>query len=74
VRLEDLNGGMTLTGRFDGETFHSRGELSIDSVVYKGLQLTQVLGPVWIDDSRVLLGAWADRVAGVQPERRIPIP
>ncbi|OHB83021.1 MAG: hypothetical protein A2V98_19115 [Planctomycetes bacterium RBG_16_64_12] len=57
VRLENLNGGVTLAGTYDGQTFHSRGELDLDSLTYNGVQFTQVLGPVEIDGNRVLLGS-----------------
>jgi hypothetical protein len=33
--------------------------LSVDSVVIQGVQLTQVIGPLSLDGSRLLLGAWA---------------
>ena len=33
-----------------------RGELALDSVNFKDYQFTNVSGPIWIDDDRVLLG------------------
>jgi len=56
VKLENLDGSMTLAGGFDGRRFHSLGELAIDSLTYKDCQFTQVKGPLWIDDRQVLLG------------------
>ena len=32
LRLENLCGGLTLAGGFDGQHFHSRGELALDSL------------------------------------------
>ena len=61
LRLENLSGGMKLTGESDGRHFYSRGELAIDSLTYKDLQFAQVTGPLWIDDRQVLLGSWVDR-------------
>ncbi len=61
VKLENLHGSMKLDGAFDGRHFYSRGELAIDSLTYKDLQFTQVMGPLWIDDRQVLLGSWVDR-------------
>jgi len=58
LRLDGLSGALRLVGEHDGERFRSRGELDVDSVSYKDLQFTQVRGPVWIDDQRVLFGAW----------------
>ncbi|MCH7727876.1 MAG: hypothetical protein IH991_15570, partial [Planctomycetes bacterium] len=60
VQLEHIHGGIEkMVGRYDGHQFQSRGNLHIDSVIYKGVQLTEVIGPIWMDDSRVALGVWA---------------
>jgi hypothetical protein len=64
VRLDNIQGGMHLVGAFDGRAFQARGELAIDSLFYKGTQFTNVVGPLWMDDDRVLLGAWAARPMG----------
>ncbi len=61
LRLENLNGEMRLAGACDGDRFWSRGELTLDSAMYKDFQFTQITGPVWIDDQRILFGNWVDR-------------
>ncbi len=61
VKLENLHGGLTLVGRFDGTRMTSSGELDIDSLTYKDFQFTQVTGPLWVDDQQVLLGSWVER-------------
>ena len=61
VRLENVSGSMTLVGGFDGQKFHSRGELAIDSMTYKDFQVTQLKGPIWIDDQQALFGSWVVR-------------
>jgi len=61
VKLENIYGSVLLAGAFDGRNFHTRGELDIDSLTYKDCQLTELRGPVQIDDRRVLLGSWVDR-------------
>ena len=48
-------------GEFDGQHLQSRGELALDSLTYKDCQFTRVMGPIWIDDGRVLFGGWVDR-------------
>jgi hypothetical protein len=69
VKLENLHGSLDLQGEFDGQQFQSRGELAVDSLTYRDMQFTQVMGPIWIDDSRVLLGRWVDRRhVGPQPK------
>jgi hypothetical protein len=72
VRLENLNGNVHVTGRFDGQRFQTFGELNLDCVKFHNLQLTQVRGPIWIDDHEALFGFGADRrrhelIAGVDP-------
>ncbi len=59
--LENVCGEVSLAGAFDGQHVQSRGELALDSLSYKDFQLTQVRGPIWIDDGRVLFGSWVDR-------------
>ena len=66
VRLQNVSGSMTLVGGFDGQKFHSRGELAIDSLTYKDFQVTQLKGPIWIDDQQALFGSW---VAKRHPDR-----
>jgi hypothetical protein len=68
ISLQNLCGEMTLAGGFDGQRMYSRGELSVDSATYKDVQFTQVLGPVWIDDERVLVGSWVDRDPATAPD------
>ena len=70
VKLENLSGSVTLAGASDGQHFYSRGELAIDSLTYKDYQLTQLMGPLWIDDQQVLLGSWVDRQQGEGPGTR----
>ncbi len=59
--LQNVCGEAALVGAFDGCHLQSRGELALDSLSYKDFQLTQVMGPIWIDDGRVLFGSWVDR-------------
>jgi hypothetical protein len=61
LKLDQLHGATKLIGEYDGEKFGCRGELSIDSVRYKEIQLTGIRGPFWIDNERVLFGSWIDR-------------
>ncbi len=71
VELTDVHGEVKLAGNFDGERFQSRGELAIDSLNYGDLQFTQVRGPLWIDNERVLLGIWAQKQTADPMQRRI---
>lgn len=59
VRLEHLHGGLRLTGGLDERGLVSRGNLEFDSLIYKGIQFTQVAGPISLDDERVGFGEWS---------------
>ena len=76
VKLQNINGQMTLIGGTDGHGFHSLGELNVESLEYKNLQFTEVTGPVWIDRGRVLLGLSVDpgRLPARSPSHRHPRP
>ncbi len=56
--LTNISGGMQSTGIADATSVSSRGELNIDSLLWRGKQLTSVRGPLWFDGSRILFGAW----------------
>ncbi|MEX0711015.1 MAG: AsmA-like C-terminal region-containing protein [Pirellulales bacterium] len=71
VELAHLNGRIHLAGAFDGLQYHAYGGLKIDSVIYKGFQFTEVMGPIWLDDKQVLLGLWADQQRGVKPQHHV---
>lgn len=67
--LENIHGGVRMAGRFDGERFVSRGLIDIDSLFCKGIQLVQAQGPVYLDNTRLMLGAWTPAVEGGTPPR-----
>ena len=56
VKLDHLRGSMKLAGSIGPRGHYSRGQLDIDSLVFKGLQLTNINGPFSIDDKYVALG------------------
>jgi hypothetical protein len=57
--LEHVHGGIHLVGRSDGRNWTSRGDLSVDSLICRGVQVTAVSGPVTIDPAGVRFGAAA---------------
>jgi hypothetical protein len=71
VPLHGIHGSLSLVGSSNAGRFESSGELQLDSVFYGDYQMTEVLGPLWIDNEQVLLGFWADRRRGHAPERRL---
>jgi len=68
-KFDHIHGGARLVGGSDGASFNCRGELDVDSVIYKETQFTSVQGPFWIDSDRLLFGAWAEPVNATNPRR-----
>ncbi len=71
VPLRGIHGAVRLAGRSDAGRFESSGEVRLDSINYGDYQFTEVLGPLWIDNTQVLMGFWADRRRGTSPERHV---
>lgn len=68
--LHGITGGIHLVGRSDGRSAVTAGELAIDSLICKDMQLTNVHGPIWCDTSRLLFGEAASKQQN-QPPRRL---
>ena len=71
LRLENAHGGLSLEGNYDGRNFVGQGGLAIDSLVYKGIQLSHVTGPLYLEDGRVALGEWIPAAARRDPPRPV---
>jgi hypothetical protein len=69
--VEHLFGGLRLVGRTTAEGPFSRGELRVDSAMIRGVQLTNVQGPFWLDGKQLVCGALADREAQAGPPRQV---
>jgi len=54
--LESVFGEVQLQGIYDGKRAESTGELAIDSLSIYGAQITDVKGPIWMDNDRVSAG------------------
>lgn len=66
VEVENIHGGGVFSGSFDpnrndGQRLITRGELNLDSVTWNNFQFTNVVGPVYVDDRQVIVGADADQ-------------
>jgi hypothetical protein len=66
VLLENISGTVNLRGGHDGRQLHSAGELKLDNLTFKDFQFRSVLGPLWVDDARIILGSRAEHS---QPNR-----
>lgn len=67
VPIDNVSGKATLTGHCDGEGIVCGGELDVRSLTYRDIQITNVHGPILIDDRQILLGARVGPVGGQQP-------
>jgi hypothetical protein len=56
IPLTNVTGDVALVGSFDGRQAHSRGELDLESANYKDCLVTQIRGPLWFEEGRVLFG------------------
>ena len=54
--LRGITGGVRLVGRGNERMAATAGELAVDSLVCKDMQLTNIRGPMWIDPTQLLLG------------------
>jgi hypothetical protein len=67
IRLDNVFGTVTLAGQSDGQTSYCRGELNLESLNYRDWQFKNVMGPISIDDQRILLGSLVDKSADGSP-------
>ena len=58
VKLDNVHGTVHMKGAFDGKQFGSHGWIELDTMTYRGYQLTDVRGPIWLGEDRLLLGGF----------------
>ena len=68
--IRGINGGVRLIGRSDERVAYRAGELALDSLLWKDVQLTNVRGPFWGDAVHCLMGEPACQQQN-QPLRRM---
>ncbi len=71
LKLEHIYGGVRLTGNKNVRGFQSHGALDIDSLMTRGVQVTQVHGPLRLDPQQMLLGSAASVVRRGQPPQQV---
>lgn len=69
--VEHIHGGIHLEGRQEGNSVFAHGNLGVDSAIVRGIQLTAIHGPFWLDGRRLVFGAMADRTAPGQTPRQV---
>ena len=67
--IEDIFGSLFLNGRYNGKIAQTAGRMSIDSLTIYDAQLTNVQGPIWIDNNQTLVGKFVD--AAGQPSKPV---
>jgi hypothetical protein len=67
--LNHIHGSVKLTGSANAQGYTGQGEIALDSVMVRDVQVTQVLGPLSLDGSRILLGAWAKQTRQGPPRQ-----
>ena len=60
TNAEHISGTLRLNGGSNVNEFYSQGFLEVDSLIVKGVHVTQLRGPIWIDPNRVLFGRWSE--------------
>ncbi|MEM9412963.1 MAG: hypothetical protein AAGA30_17770, partial [Planctomycetota bacterium] len=53
-----------LNGRSKGNISQSRGYINLDSLTLYGVQITNIQGPIWIDNNQTLVGSYAKANGG----------
>jgi hypothetical protein len=69
--LEHVHGGIRLRGQSDKNAWQTFGDMSIDSAMWRGIQLTAVQGPLAMDAGGVRMGATAARAGEQGTPRRV---
>jgi len=60
ISLENIHGGVRLTGDYTGQEYRCWGELDLDSLMYLGHQITRIQGPFWVDSQYAIFGPDAE--------------
>lgn len=69
ITMDHIAGQVHLIGNGEGNEFHGRGTLAIDSMLAGNVQFSHLHGPLWMDQSRLRLGSWAQPAgAGQSPQ------
>ncbi len=69
VPLEHVHGGIRLRGQSDGTNWRADGQVSLDSAIVRGVQLTDLEGPIALDPAGMRFGAPAVAADGVGGQR-----
>lgn len=65
--LSNVYGAVRFEGQSDESGARSFGEYQLDSVTYRGIPVSNVRGPLWIDETQFLMGSHVPRRPNQQP-------
>lgn len=57
--VQNVFGSVDLAGRYDGESVRCNGSIDVESVHWQDMQITNIRGPLYIEDQRVGVGSMA---------------
>jgi hypothetical protein len=69
LELDHLRGGLTLLGNYRNGKVTSSGQLNINSLIFKGVQLSRIHGPLSISNGQIIFGEEAVVPRGTPPRR-----
>lgn len=71
LKLEHIHGGIHLQGEKNAAGFHCRGDLEIDSLMARDIQISRIRGPLLLDSKHLVLGSQAATRPHNAPPRQI---
>jgi len=71
LQLDHIHGDVRLYGGGGQQGYYSHGELHVDSMFCRDIQLTRVRGPLLISPTQVVLGAESERNRADGPPRQV---
>ena len=60
--VKNIFGQLSVQGQYFREQTECKGEIALDSLTLYGIQVTHINGPFWIDNQRVLSGAYTSQI------------
>ncbi len=69
--LENICGGATVNGVFDGANIQCAGEIDIDSMMVGPCQINSIRGPIWLDQQQCAIGSLAQNAQPNEKPRSI---
>lgn len=70
VPVDHIQGSLQLVGAVERGKWHSRGDVNVDSLFMRDVQLTRVQGPFYVDQNQLLLGSWSEGDTKKGPPRK----